>query len=387
MGQEVLSDEIYSTQVEYYMRECFDLAKKSLGRTSPNPAVGAIVLDKNGMPVGKGFHKKAGLEHAEVLAIREAGDLAKDGTLIINLEPCCHIGKTPSCVDLILKTQIKEVIFSNYDPNPLVNGKGEKILLENNIKVIPNVLDSLGLETNKFFFKWIKTKLPWVTLKQAQTLDGKVASGSGKREWISSENSRCEVHKLRNIYDAVLVGANTVQIDNPELTVRNLNGVNGENENEIEVRNPTRIVLDKNLITKPNSNVYKNDALVFLITKKGHSEKKINNYISFNEKLTIIELADINLGRFDLKDLFLELSKRNILSVLVEAGPNLATELITNNLIDEYILFISPKFLSDKNGVPSIKIDKSQNIKEFPEFNLFNYKATGNDLMVSLRTS
>ena len=368
-------DEIYSTQAEYYMRECFDLAKKALGRTSPNPIVGAIVLDKNGFPAGKGFHKASGTEHAEVIAIREAGDKAKGGTLIVNLEPCCHQGQTPPCTDLIIKSQIREVIFSCYDPNPLVNKKGEDILIKNNIKVLSRVLESEGVELNKFFFKWVKSKLPWVTLKQAQTLDGKIALSNKQSKWITSEAARKEVHNLRNIYDAVLVGARTVEIDNPYLTVRDMDNS----------RNPVRIVVDLNLITKPDSNVYKNDSVVYLVTKTDHKKDKLNNYLKLNSEIKFIQLKEISKDRISLTELFEELMKKNTLSVLIEAGPSLAGECISSGLIDEYILFIAPKVFGDITALSSVQIKQLDHIDNSYEFSLFDYKIIGNDLMLSLR--
>ncbi len=372
INQEQFND---ATQPEYYIRECFELAKKSLGRTSPNPIVGAIVLDKNGFPSGKGFHRAAGTEHAEVIAIREAGEKTKGGTLIVNLEPCCHKGRTPPCTELIIQSQIHEVIFSCYDTNPLVNKKGEESLLKNNIKVYSRVLESEGIELNKFFFKWVKSKLPWITLKQAQTLDGKVALGNKQSKWISGELSRKEAHNLRNVYDAILVGAKTVEIDNPELTVRDI-------ENS---RNPARVIIDLNLITRPDSNVYKNDSVVYLVTRADHSKDKLNNYLRLNSNLRFIQFPEINKGKISFKHLFEELGKKDILSVLVEAGPNLAGELISSGLVDEYILFIAPKIFGDTTALSSVQMGSLDNIENSCEFRLFDYKTIGNDLMLSLR--
>lgn len=368
-------DDIYSTQAEYYMRECFELAKKALGRTSPNPVVGAIVLDKNGFPVGKGYHKAAGTEHAEVIAIREAGEKTKGGTLILNLEPCCHFGKTPPCTDLIIQNQIREVIFSCYDANPLVSKKGEEILVKNNIKVFSRILESEGVELNKFFFKWIKSKLPWVTLKQAQTLDGKIALSNKQSKWITGDLARKEVHNLRNIYDAILMGAKTVEADNPELTARGVD----------DSRNPARIIVDLNLITKPDSNVYKNNSTVYLVIKADNPKDKLDNYLKFNSKLNFIQLQEITKDRIDFKQLFRELGGKSILSILVEAGPSLAGELISNGLVDEYILFIAPKVFGDSSAISSVQMKPLDNIANSYEFKLFDYKITGNDLMLSLR--
>lgn len=367
--------EIDLTQAEYYMEDCFELAKKALGRTSPNPVVGAIVLDKNGLPVGKGYHQKAGKEHAEVIALKEAGELAKGGTLVVNLEPCCHFGKTPPCTDLIIKSQVKEVIFSNYDLNDLVHKKSEKILLENKIKVIPGVLEKEGKELNKFFLKWIKTKTPWITLKQAQTLDGKVALGNKKSKWISGDAARKEVYKLRNQYDAILIGASTVENDDPELTVHDLDSG----------RNPIRVVLDPKLVTKPSARVYKKDASTILVTKSGHLKEKLAGYLKNNEDLSILELPVSSDERIDLKKLFIELGKKEILSVLIEAGPKLSGQLVLNNLLDEYVLFISPQIFGDNSAVSSMNIRPLSDIDKSYKLSIFNHKIIGNDLMVMLR--
>ena len=359
------------TQAEYYMQACFELARFSLGRTSPNPVVGAIVLDKTGVPVGKGFHKAAGLDHAEVIAIKQAGENAKEGTLIVNLEPCCHHGKTPPCTDLIIKSGIKEVIFSNYDPNKEVYKKSELLLKQNNIKVISNVLNQEGKELNKFFFKWITQSFPYITLKQAQTLNAKIGLKDHGNIPITGEAARCEVHNLRNIHDAVLVGANTVNIDNPNLNVRDIK----------DGRNPVRIILDPQLITNPSANVYKDNASVILITGGSHKKDKSDAFIKHNEKLSILELPLDKNGQIDLKELFSMLSKKNILSVLVEAGPMLSSALIQDKLIDEYLLFISLKILNKNNALQNVNEMQTQEIN----FKLFNHKALGDDLMLSLR--
>lgn len=374
MKDMIYEDDVHLTQAEYYMQECFELAKQALGRTSPNPIVGAIVLDKDSKVVGRGYHKHAGIEHAELVALKEAGEKANGGTLVVNLEPCCHYGKTPPCTDLILKSKIKEVIFSNYDLNPLVNGKSEKIFLEKGIKVIPLVLESEGKEVNKFYFKWIKTRLPWITLKQAQTINGIVGVKNQDLGWISCDLSRKEVHSLRNIYDAVLVGANTVCSDNPELTVRDIK----------DFRNPLRIVLDPSLKTKPNNKIYNNNSNVFLVTRRGHPESLLKEYES-GKHISILELTENDNKKINLNELFLELGKRNILSILVEAGPCLSGELISNGLIDEYILFVSPRIFSETSSLPSIHVKQSCGGSTSYEFRIINYKTIGNDLMVVLR--
>ena len=368
-------DEINLTQAEYYMQECFDLAQMALGRTSPNPIVGAIVLDEKGMPVGKGYHNKAGLDHAEVIAINQAGSRSKNGTLVVNLEPCCHVGKTPACTDLIIKSGIKQVVFSSFDPNSPAGKKGKEVLQSNGIKVISGVLEDEGKELNKFFFKWINKKLPWVTLKQGQTLDGMVSMKNTKSKWITSEDSRHEVHKLRNIYDAIMISSKTVSSDNPELTVRNIK----------DGRSPAKIILDSALTTKPESKVYNDNSLIFLVTQPKHPKNKIEPYLERNKNIKIVEVPCLANERLDLFSVFSHLAKNDILSILIEAGPTLAGELLNLQLIDEYILFIALRVFGGNNGIPSIELNTLKEMGNSPVFKLYNYQLIGNDLMLSLR--
>lgn len=201
---------------EKYMKWALELAKKAIGKTSPNPMVGAVIV-KNNRVVGEGYHKKAGTAHAEINAINEAGDRAKGATMYVTLEPCCTFGKTPPCTSAIIKSGIKEVVIAATDPNPLHVCKGIKILRNNKITVKVGVLRKESRVLNEAFEKYITTGMPFVILKMAETLDGKIATKTGESKWISSEKSRRLVHKLRKQVDAVVVGANTVRIDNPRL--------------------------------------------------------------------------------------------------------------------------------------------------------------------------
>lgn len=361
------------TQLEFFMEECFDLAKKAQGRTSPNPLVGAVVLDKNGFVVGRGFHSRSGDHHAEVNALVEAGDKAKDGTLFVNLEPCCHIGKTGPCVDAIIKSGIREVVFSNYDPNNLVNGKGEKTLKESGIRVISGILKSGGEELNKFFFKWIKNKIPYVTLKQAQTLNGKVGMKNSPRIKISSDEALKEVHRLRNIYDAILVGARTVICDNPALTSRGSE----------HYRNPKRVIVDTKLITDPSSKVFIDNAEIFLVTLNSQKEK-LNKYLEKNKKIQVIFLKEKENNYIDFNDLFVEIGKHNILSLMVESGPSIATQLVIDNLIDEYMLLISPVIFNENNCTSSLDLETYNSHQLSYSFGIVSYTQIGNDLKVTL---
>ena len=249
-----------------YIKHCFNLAKKGKGSVSPNPLVGAILV-KNGKVIGKGYHKKYGSAHAEVNAINNSTEKVTGSTLYCNLEPCCHANKqTPPCVPLIIEKKIKKVVISNLDPNKEVNGKGVKQLREAGIEVITDVLEDEGKDLNKFYFKYVKEKLPYITLKIAQSIDGKISVAKNKQTWLTGKESIKYVHKLRSEYDAVLVGAGTIKTDNPLLTVRNVKG-----------RNPIRIIIDGKLNIPIKSKILNSNdpENTWIFTSKKANEKKI----------------------------------------------------------------------------------------------------------------
>ena len=220
----------------YFLRQCFTLAKKAKGFVSPNPLVGAILV-KKGKVIGRGYHKRYGSDHAEVNALKNAKEGVAGSTLYCNFEPCCHTKKqTPPCVPLIIQKKIKRVVISNFDPNKEVNGKGVKQLREAGVEVITDILEDEGKDLNKFYFKYVSEKLPYITLKIAQSIDGKISEAKDKQTWLTGKESINYVHKLRSEYDAVLVGAGTIRTDNPLLNVRTIKG-----------RNPIRIIIDGKL--------------------------------------------------------------------------------------------------------------------------------------------
>lgn len=336
---------------EYFMKLCLDLAKKGSGCVSPNPLVGAVVV-KQGKILGTGYHKKFGGPHAEVFAINKAGKEAKDSDLYINLEPCSHHGKTPPCVDLIIEKKIKRVIIANRDPNPLVNGKGVKKLKEAGIEVIEDVLKSEGENINEAFFKYIKDNIPFVVLKIAQTIDGKIADYKGKSRWISNVKSQKLVHKLRSEYDAVLVGANTVRLDNPELIVRMVKG-----------RNPARVILDGNLTLNHKYKVFSNldKSTTYLVTSRFafmKHKRKVKRLIKAGVKFIILSSKN---PRLNLKTVLKKLAQLNIASLLVEGGSVIFTQFLEKKLADKIYIIISSKILG--NGVPCISKSLQRSIK------------------------
>lgn len=347
------------------MLECLMLAERGAGYVSPNPLVGAVVV-KNGKVVGRGYHRRFGGPHAEVYALRHAGKKSRGGTLYVNLEPCCHYGKTPPCTELIIHSGIKRVVLGMRDPNPLVDGKGIRILRSKGIKVDVGVLEAECRKLNEIFVKYVTTGLPFVSLKIAQTLDGKIADVEGRSQWITNEHSRTVVHELRTRYDAVLIGANTVKRDNPYLTVRLTKG-----------RNPLRIVLDGGLTISPKSAVF-SDKLrkrTILIT----SEKSIADNASLLHQLLrkgvrIIALVRKKDNLLDIVTMLRILALENISSVLVEGGAKTFGQFVRAGLVDKYIIFVAPKAfgkgLSAYDYFPPMGMDQQSPIRVVSSWNL-----------------
>lgn len=342
---------------ESYIQLTLELAKRGIGKVSPNPLVGCVIT-RNDKIIGAGFHAKYGEEHAEINAINSSQESLEGATLYVNLEPCSHYGNTPPCVDRIINEKIKRVVIGTLDINPVVNGKGIKKLKSAGIEVKAGVLEKECEELNKFFFKYIAKKLPYITLKAATTLDGKIADVNAKSEWISSEESRKYVHSLRNKYDAVLIGANTALIDNPLLTVRHIEG-----------RNPWRVVLDPELKLPVDLSLFRKNfdqRTIIVLCEKGLKKKRKLTQLE-NSGVKIIEAKRSDNNFINLKSLIRELAKINITSLLVEGGSKILTSFIKEKLFDDLILFISPKMLGDgvsvvqNLGISSIK--KTLNMK------------------------
>jgi diaminohydroxyphosphoribosylaminopyrimidine deaminase/5-amino-6-(5-phosphoribosylamino)uracil reductase len=318
---------------ELFMMECITLAKKGGGYVSPNPMVGAVLV-KRGKVIGRGYHRQYGGPHAEVDAIRSATTSVRGATIYVNLEPCNYFGKTPPCTELLIKSGISKVVIGCRDSNPLVAGKGTRQLRNAGIKTVSGVLESECKKLNEVFEKFITTRLPFVTLKIAQTLDGKIADILGNSKWISNSTSRMLVHYLRSQYDAVLVGAGTVKKDNPFLTVRYVKG-----------RNPIRAVIDGDFSTNPEANIFssgKTKTLLFISKKSARiNHKKKNKLIS--KGVDIVEMETNSNGTLSFHHILRELGSRNIASVFVEGGAGIFSALIKEKLADKVLCFIAPK--------------------------------------------
>ena len=322
-------------QHEKYMERCIKLARRGEGNVSPNPLVGAIVLDKEGNVSGEGFHEKYGEAHAEINALNIAGEKARGSTLYINLEPCCHWGKTPPCVDRIIESGVKKLILGMTDPNPEVAGKGIKKAKEAGIEVIEDVLNKKCLKLNEIFIKNITQKKPFIAIKTASTMDGKIATALGKSKWITFEKAREEVHRLRNKYDAIITGSGTVIADNPSLTCRMEDG-----------RNPVRIVVDSHLTTPENSQVYRDDGTRVIIAACEDSANKEK----YSRNVEIFECPIIN-GRPNLEYLVNKLYKNGIYSIISESGAKLNGAFLKENLADKIYFFLAPKLMADKTAL------------------------------------
>ncbi len=325
---------------EKYIERCFQLAKKGIGKTSPNPLVGAVIV-KNGTIIGEGYHEYFGGPHAEVNAFNNCSDNPENADLYVNLEPCSHTDKkTPPCAPLVISKKVKRLIISNLDPNPKVNGAGIKLIREAGIEVITGVLEEKGKELNKFFFNFVKEKLPYTTLKIAVSADGFITQKEGTQTWITGIEAKKYVHKLRAQYDAVLVGANTVNIDNPKLNVREVEGIN-----------PIRILIDGKLSVNTNSFIVqsanKEKTILFTSRRADNDKKKI--LIDYG--VTIIELDSGETDIINLKAVLTELGKLNISSLLVEGGSEIFTQFLSQNLTDELHIIKSPKKFHQ--GVPA----------------------------------
>ena len=338
-----------------YMRMAIELAKKGEGAVNPNPLVGAVVV-KDGKVVGKGYHRFFGGPHAEVYALEEAGKEACGATIYVTLEPCSHYGKTPPCAKKIIDMGIKKCFVGSSDPNPQVAGKGVAMLKKSGIEVVESVLKDECDKLNQVFFKYIKTKIPYLFLKCAITLDGKIATKTGNSKWITNEIAREKVQFYRNKFMGIMVGINTVVLDNPSLTARIQNGVN-----------PFRVVVDPHLKIDENCKVVKNneDEKTVIITSQ--KNQFVENSENINDKDFEIKMKQKRLSqnnkvkfifldkeKFSFKKMLEEIGKMGIDSVLLEGGESLISLAFKEEVIDAGEIFVANKILGDKNAKPFI---------------------------------
>ena len=344
---------------EHYIRRCFTLAKLGLGMTSPNPYVGAVIV-KDGKVIAEGYHQKSGLPHAEIMAINNATEDVAGSTLYCNLEPCCHTNKkTPPCAQKIIELGIKEVIISNLDPNPEVAGKGIKLLIDAGIKVTSGILEQDGLLLNEVFFTHVTKKRPFIHLKWAQTLDGKIATKSNHSKWITNSSSRENSHKERRLYDAVLIGSTTANSDDPSLTIR-----------------LAQTTCTKRIILAPTLNLNKE-------LKLFNDEYKKNTIIvtaAGNEPFQNIKTLFVPMvnGEFELKVLLKTLYLEGIKSIYVEGGMKTISSFIDAELYDRVSIYMAPKILGPGIG---LQTHTKNLMNEAIEFSQGQFRHFQNDIL------
>jgi len=332
---------------EGFMRLALRLARKGKGCVSPNPMVGAVIV-RDGRIIAEGYHRRCGEKHAEINAIESATESIAGATFYITLEPCTHYGRTPPCIDALIACRPGRVIIGTTDPNPKVSGKGIQALQRHGIKTEVGVLGEACRELNEAFFKYVRTGLPFVTVKFAQTLDGRIAAATGHSRWISSPPSLRFAHRLRSLHDAILVGSGTILMDDPELTCRLVRG-----------RNPLRIVADSRLRSSPEAKVFHvtGGLRAIVATTRRASAKRRRLYERAG--IELLEMEGDPTGHVDLPGLLTALGRREISSLLVEGGATLITAFLKQHLADRLIVILAPKIVGQGiNAIGDLGIRK-----------------------------
>jgi diaminohydroxyphosphoribosylaminopyrimidine deaminase/5-amino-6-(5-phosphoribosylamino)uracil reductase len=324
---------------------------------------------KDGRVVGKGFHEQAGLPHAEINCLDDAEDKAKGSTLYVTLEPCAHFGRTPPCVDRIIRSGVKRVIVGMVDPNPRNNGRGIARLRQCGIKVEVGFLEDKLRQLNEAFIKYITKKMPFVTVKVAESLDGKIATKTGDSKWITSDKSRAFSHRIRKDYDAIMVGVNTVLRDNPRLDAW------------FSKRSPIKIITDSHLSTPAEANIFSGKSKVIIVTLPTQPGQQTDNRKILSQKAKILEVKG-KFGLINLKDMMKKLTQLEITNILVEGGGTLNGALFDEGLVDRVMFFISPKIIGGKDAISSVmglgisRVDKAVKLRNI------KVKHLGEDLLL-----
>jgi len=353
---------------EQWMKRALLLAEKGRGRTSPNPMVGAVLV-KDEKVISEGYHVKAGEPHAEILALRQAGEAAAGATLYINLEPCSHYGRTPPCAPAVIEAGVKRAVIGMEDPNPLVEGKGVESLRKGGLRVEVGILQKECRRLNEAFCKYIVTKEPFVILKAAATLDGKIATRKGDSKWISGEASRRLVHRLRDQVDGVVVGIGTVLKDDPVLTTRIKGG-----------RDPYRIILDSLLRIPEKANVVEiSPSKTIVATTEWASKDKIERLENRGVRVLVV---DSKQERINLKDCLSRVGKLGMLSLLVEGGSQVNGSFFDERLIDKILLFLSPKLMGDSQALAIFGGNGATDLKDAVTFDELRIRRMGGDFLL-----
>ena len=354
------------------MRRALELARRYRGYTSPNPCVGAVIV-RDGRIVGEGAHVSAGKPHAEAVALSNAGERARGATLYCTLEPCNHYGKTPPCTEAIIAAGVSQVVFAVEDPNPDVAGKGAERLREAGVEVTCSILEDEGHHLNREFFHFCRTSRPWVVLKMATSLDGKVATASGESQWITSRESREHAHRLRHEVDAVVVGAGTLTADNPRLTVRIPGG---------PWKQPWRIVLDSTGRSTPEAALF-DSSIASPSMLATTSSAPVTAIASFESRGVDVLVAENDpLGRVDLSSFLQLLGQRGIQSLLVEGGPRVAGSFLESDLVDEVVSYLSPSLIGGDDAKSALAGPGRPALSERLWLDRLTVDRAGNDIVV-----
>jgi diaminohydroxyphosphoribosylaminopyrimidine deaminase / 5-amino-6-(5-phosphoribosylamino)uracil reductase len=321
----------------HYMQRALRLARKGMGRTAPNPMVGAVVVN-GGEIVAEGYHRRAGLPHAERAALEQVGDRARGGTLYVNLEPCNHFGRTPPCTQIILEKGLRKVVFGMEDPNPGVKGGGASFMLSRGIEVVSGVLEEACRQLNEVFIHWITTGRPFVYLKAAISLDGRIATRTGDSKWISNDRSRRKVHELRNRVDGIVAGIGTILKDDPQLTVRLPRG---------KIEDPRRIIIDPRLRISPQARLLEQPEKVIIAASEKGPEKK--RQLLERQGVEVLILPDQD-GRLSIRDLLTHLGQKGITSLLVEGGAEVYGSFLQEKQVNKLVLFIAPLLIGGRQA-------------------------------------
>ncbi len=356
-----------------FMKRALELAGLADGETSPNPMVGAVIVDSCGNIIGEGYHHKAGEAHAEINALRAAGEKAEGATIYVTLEPCSHYGRTGPCCEALIKADVKRVVSAVTDPNPLVAGRGLKRLREAGIEVVNGVCEAEAKKLNEKFFFWITHKRPFVSLKYAMTLDGRLAAAGGDSKWITGVEARTYAHWLRKTHDAVLVGKNTVLHDDCELTTRLVKG-----------KNPVRIVLDSRCSLPLDAKILNSEAKTIIAVSDAAPQAKLDKLMQISN-IEILTLPESN-GQLDLNILMQKLAEKGLASLLVEGGSEVHGAFADAGLAERIYAFIAPKIIGGSNAIGPVGGAGNTDIQKAMRLTDVEYKQLGCDFLITGRT-
>ena len=354
---------------EFYMSKALDLAEKGRGLVSPNPMVGAIIVKGNRI-IGEGYHERCGCAHAEVNAFNNAIEDVKGATMYVTLEPCSHYGKTPPCADKIIEMKIARVVVGTLDPNPLVAGIGVEKLKRAGIEVEVGVLEEACKIKNEIFMKYIIEKSPFIIMKAAMSLDGKIATKTGESKWITGDKSRVQVHKLRNEVTGIMVGVNTVIIDDPELTCRIEGG-----------KNPIRIIVDSSLRIPKESKIVKTSNEVRTIVATTNKADEKDKAELKNKGVEIIEIKSKD-GKVDLKELSIKLGSLGIDSILLEGGGELNYSALKSGIIDKVQMYVAPKIVGGSLAKGPVSGEGIELLSDAVMLKCLSTKIVGQDILI-----